>query len=243
MIDETLHNNNRRAHQIVSHPVYDILPDYFVETYPKIAEFLISYYRGLHQGDFAAKEIHDLLNTSDITAIDDKYLVYLEETLLLGQNSFKGLNDSRLALKMSANLYGSKGSKYSLEQFFRIFLGVDAEVIYTKENVFIVDESLIGPDSLRFLVNDKLYQTFAILIRTSLSVSDWIDIYKQFVHPAGLYVEGETQIVSVANVFPVDLFMPYVPLFEPDEIKLVLESPATWLTEFAYVDATAVVID
>jgi len=243
MINETLINTSRRDHQIVSHPVYDILPDYFVETYPKIAEFLIAYYHGVHEGDFAAKEIHTLLNAADITAIDEKYLQYLEDKLLLGQRSFEGLDNSRLALKLSSNLYASKGSKYSLEQFFRIFLGVDAEVIYTKNNVFIVDDSLIGPDSFRYLVNDKLYQTFAVLIRTSLSVSDWIDIYKQFVHPAGLYVEGETRIVTVANVFGEGYFMPTVPLFEPDEIKIVLVSDATWTTEFAYVDITAVVVD
>ena len=66
--------------------------------------------------------------------------------------------------KYSNTLYRSKGTKYSIQQFFRTFFGIDPEIIYTKKNVFKVGEtdSFIGDQSQRFLTNDKLYQTFAI---------------------------------------------------------------------------------
>lgn len=203
MKDETGLILNRREHEIVKHLISEILPTHFVETYPKLTRFLELYYLYLHSVGTPTEDIHDLYTTGDITQIDSKYLVYMEEQLLLGQSFFRGLNDSRLALKLSNTLYKTKGSKYSLEQFFRIFFGVDAEVIYTKENIFILNDpaSEIGAESFRYLVNDKLYQTFALLIRTSLAVSDWLDLYKLFVHPAGMYVGGETVIVPVGTLF------------------------------------------
>jgi len=244
MIDETLINNNRREHQIISHPIYGILPDYFIGTYPKIAEFLEVYYRYSHSDEAVTKDIHKIFTVGDINSLDSNFLRYLEEKLLLGQNSFKGLNDSKLALKLSHNLFITKGSQYSLEQFFRIFFGVDAEIIYTKENVFIVDDSLIGSQSFRYLINDKLYQTFAILIKTSLAVNDWIDVYKEFVHPAGLYFAGETLVVSVANVFG-SVLGDCMPISIPDTEgnKLIVVSEASWTSGSAYVDATAIVVD
>jgi hypothetical protein len=147
----------------------------------------------------------------DLTVIDEKFLANMEQSLLLGQNSFKGLNDSRLALKLSNMLYKSKGTRFSVEQFFRIFFGEEVEVVYTKENVFIVNESEIGFESLRYIIDDKLYQTFAILIKTGIAIAEWIDLYKLFVHPAGIYVGGQVLLSSVARVWPgpPTAFMPF----------------------------------
>tara|TARA_R100000030_G_C3197010_1_gene109868 strand:- start:53 stop:691 length:639 start_codon:yes stop_codon:yes gene_type:complete len=106
------------------------------------------------------------------------------------------------------------------------------DVKYTKENVFIVGNvhdidkekanqnagitpyapeitvsaSRIGPDEQRYLTDDKLYQKYALLIKSTLPIDTWRDIYKLFVHPAGMYVAGEVQIVSIAE--PDYLLMP-----------------------------------
>ncbi len=240
MIDETLKNNNRREHELVNHLISAILPTHFVETYPTLTRFLQLYYLNMHQEGMPTEFIHSLFETADITAIDSRFLKYMEEQFLLGNTSFKGLDNSRLALKLSNNLFKTKGSKYSLEQFFRIFFGVDAEVVYTKNNVFILNESQIGSESFRYITDDKLYQVFAILIKTGAAVSEWMDLYKQFVHPAGLYVQGQTVVTSVARLFGPAFALP-VSRFDSEARLVVLPSLATWGRPIPYVDVTGII--
>ena len=38
-----------------------------------------------------------------------------------------------------------------------------------------------------------------MLVKSTLPIDTWRDIYKLFVHPAGMYVAGEVQIVGVAE--------------------------------------------
>ena len=38
-----------------------------------------------------------------------------------------------------------------------------------------------------------------MLVKSTLPIDTWRDIYKLFVHPAGMYVAGEVQIVSIAE--------------------------------------------
>lgn len=57
-------------------------------------------------------------------------------------------------------------------------------------------ESRIGNKSFKYLKDDKLYQTFALLIKTGTNASKWRDMYKQFAHPAGFYFQGYTVIES-----------------------------------------------
>ena len=70
----------------------------------------------------------------------------------------------------------------------------------------IVSASRIGPDDQRYITDDKLYQKYTLLIKSTLPIDTWRDIYKLFVHPAGMYVAGEVQIVSIAE--PDYLIMP-----------------------------------
>ena len=50
-----------------------------------------------------------------------------------------------------------------------MFYGIDVEVDYPKKDVFTVGSSNIGADSIKFLTNNELYQTFAIRIISELS--------------------------------------------------------------------------
>jgi hypothetical protein len=61
--------------------------------------------------------------------------------------------------------------------------------------------SLIGPDSTNKKITDNgYYQLFSLLIRTPVSIQTWRAMYKDFIHPAGMFLAGETSIVSVANI-------------------------------------------
>ena len=199
--NDTLVDIGRRELAFDGHAVQSILPAFFADDYPKLITLLNYYYEFEDRDESAGKLVHELFFSRDITQTDLKLLSFIEDELLLGQSYFEGFADKRAAAKYSSSLYRSKGTKYSIEQFFRTFFGVDPEIIYTKENVFKVgdDQSTIGIENQRYLTDNKLYQTFALLVKTDIAFNDWKEPYKLFTHPAGMYVGSEVQIVSVVT--------------------------------------------
>lgn len=195
--DKTRKDNNRRALSLQdTHSVKEVLPAYFLTEYPKLVSFLEAYYEYEDAENSPARLIHELFVARDITATDIKLLSFIEDELLLGQQYFEGFDNKRAAAKYSNTLYRSKGTLYSIQQFFRTFFSISPDVVYTKEQVFTVGESEIGAESQRYLTDDKLFQKYAILIKAGLPISEWREEYKLFVHPAGMYIGGELQIVS-----------------------------------------------
>ena len=225
-LDKTLRDINRRPVSVLDKKqISGVLPEYFQTEYPKFGRFLEAYYDYVDGDTSPAKLIDELFLSRDITQVDIDLLSFIEDELLLGQQFFEGFKNKREAADYSSTLYKSKGTKYSIEQFFRVFFNSFVDVEYTKENIFIVGNvhdlkkekenhnagitpyapeitvsaSRIGPDEQRFLTDDKLYQKYALLIKSTLPIDTWRDIYKLFVHPAGMYVAGEVQIVGVAE--------------------------------------------
>ena len=221
--DKTLIDLGRRRLSVLDHkPVSNILPSYFAEEYPKFAKFIEAYYDYADSDVSPHKLIDELFLSRDITQTDIDLLSFIEDELLLGQQYFEGFTNKRAAAKYSNTLYKSKGTKYGIEQFFRTFFGISPEIVYPKENIFIVGNlhdidaekadtsstytpkiliqaSEIGAESQKYLTDNKLYQKYAILIRAAIPIDQWREEYKLFVHPAGMYLGGEVQIVSVAN--------------------------------------------
>ena len=62
-----------------------------------------------------------------------------------------------------------------MEEFFRLFFQQKAEVEYGKESIFTIGDSAsqIGVESLKFIQNNELFQTFGLLIKTGISVNNW----------------------------------------------------------------------
>ena len=207
--DKTLSDNNRRPLNLRQSDIEVVLPDYFKEDYPKLIELFKAYYEWLESnGNFGAR-IERLNRSRDVTQVDEDLLQYIEDELLLGQSYFEGFINKREASKFSNLLYRSKGSLYSIQQFFRAFYGTDPEIVYPKENVFIVGESLIGAESQKFLTDNTIYQTLAILVKIDLPLTVWEEVYKLFVHPAGMYLGAQVQLVGV-NVNTISSNMPEI---------------------------------
>jgi len=200
-----MHNvftDNRRRHLNLREPqVQSVLPEHFADAYPKFIKLLEEYYEW--QGEYESTELlNHLFASRDINETDVTLLSFIEDELLLGENYFEGFGQSeaekRAAANFSSTLFRAKGSKFAIEWFFRSFYGLDAEVIYPKEDIFNVSdvESRIGPDYLNFLTDDKLYQTYALLIRVGIPISQWSEVFKKFVHPAGMYLGSEVLLAS-----------------------------------------------
>ena len=195
-VDRTLIDIGRREPNIREYVIEDALSQHIVESYPKFVSFLRAYFDFEETKESPSHLIQELFYTRDVTQTDLELLSYIEDELLLGQAYFEGFTDKRAAAKYSSTLYKSKGTKYSIQQFFRTFFNVDPDVVYTKRQIFNVGESIIGAESQRYLTDDKLYQQYALLIKTELSVSQWRKPYKLFVHPAGMYLGAEVQLVG-----------------------------------------------
>jgi len=200
--DYTLKDNLRRDYRFTDHHVVEqVLPDYFKADYPKLIKLLEAYNQFEDSDQSPARLVHDVITARDITANDLSLLSFIEDELLLGQSYFEGFTNKRAAAKFSNNLYRSKGTLYSIQQFFRTFFGITPDVRYTKEDRFMVgeDDSRIGFDSQKFLTDDKLYQVFAILIKADIPVDRWREAYKLFVHPAGMYFGGQVLLEATGS--------------------------------------------
>lgn len=82
--------------------------------------------------------------------------------------------------------------------FFRMFFGETPTIVYPKENIFIVSESQIGYESLRFIIDDERYQIYSILIQSGIPIAQWQTLYKAFAHPAGFHLAGDVLTEGIA---------------------------------------------
>jgi len=207
-------DKKRRQLNLSEYQVKSVLPEHFQEDYPKLVTFLEKYYQQL-DSDSPVELLKHLYEKKDIIQTDAELLQFIEDELLLGQAYFQGFSNPRAASEFASTLYRSKGSKFSIEQFFRMFYQQDPDVVYGKDLIFKLNDSAseIGAASDKRITNNKLYQIFAILIKIGLPVSNWEEIYKLFVHPSGMYLEGLVQLVgdgdldvdNMPNVLPAEV--------------------------------------
>ena len=201
MSHERFVHKRRRSLNLREPAIGNILPEHFAGLYPKFINLLKKYYEFQDQNE-STELLNHLFATRDINETDITLLTYIEDELLLGESYFQKFSSNETELRAAANfsntLFRAKGSKFAIEWFFRSFYGEDVEVLYPKENVFKIGEtdSQIGADSLKYITDDKLYQTFALLVRVGVPIAKWRETFKLFVHPAGMYLGGEVFIVD-----------------------------------------------
>ena len=187
--------------------VSQVLPQFFQEQYPRLVYFLELYYK-FTEKESVEKIINELIDIRNISTTELEHL-----DLLIGEIS-DGLDagsfdqnvnaDPRFMARLLSRFYRSKGTQLSAEQFFKAFYGVDVEVTYPKRNIFRLNDkprgSLIGPNSLKYIQDDKRYQIFSVLLKTPLSFSDYEIMYKKMVHPAGFYLAAETETLGFGDL-------------------------------------------
>ena len=203
-VDDTLRDDGRREiAQITGREVQKVVPEHFKTDYPKLISFLEQYYHFEDSDGSPSRLVNDLFYTRDINQVDVSLLSYIEDELLLGQSYFEGFSDKRTAAKFSNNLYRSKGTKFSIEQFFRMFFEVDVDIEYTKTQVFKIGEteSQIGADSRKFITDNELFQQFALKITSELPFKRWQRPYKLFVHPAGMFIGSAVRLEGIVENF------------------------------------------
>lgn len=137
---KTLTDENRLDLNLDKYDVYEVMPGHYDQLYPNLANFLIAYYESLENEDNPAKLVNDLLTNRDVVSVRAEFLGFLSNELLLGKPYFEQFKDKRTALQFSNLLYRSKGTEYSIQQFFRIFYSIDVDVSYGRDFIFNVGE-------------------------------------------------------------------------------------------------------
>jgi len=203
-------NPNLRKYSVKS-----VLPEHFTDQYPNLVAFLEGYYDYLDEDD-VVKLIPELYAIYDIERAEAQQLDQIFSTIAVGA-SRDYFEDPREVLRQFANFYRVKGTQYSAEGFFRAFFGEDIQIEHPKDNIFIVGESQIGIESLRFIQNGALYQIFSVLIKSSIPIAQWRELYKRFVHPAGFFLGGQVVLQlpstnSILNTMPDNIAEPPPPV-------------------------------
>ena len=200
---------NRRPRNFLHRKVRDALPEFFTQDYPKLVTFLEKYYDyldsdGASSFDYKLRKIYQTRDTQETTS--DLLQFLIEE--IAGKNTGGNFIDPSFYAQRIHELHRTKGSRFSIEEFFRAFFQQNAEVVYPKDDIFTIGHdsagplSRIGAESNKFIQNNTIYQVFSILIKSAISQTTWEELYKKFVHPAGFYIAGSvvTDVEAVGTL-------------------------------------------
>jgi len=139
-LDKTLTDVYRHKLDLDKYHVFEALPGHFDTKYPKLVNFLQEYYKTLEEEGAATEALNDLLLNRDVTGAKVELLDFIANELLMGKPYYESFSDKRTSLQYSNLLYRSKGTEFSIKQFFRVFYGLDIEVRYGKDEVFYVGD-------------------------------------------------------------------------------------------------------
>ena len=210
------YHQNRRPRNFLHRKVRDALPEHFTQDYPKLITFLEKYYDYLDSDDASSfdNQLRQIYQTRDTQEVPSKLLSTLISEIAAG-NTGDNFTDPNFYAQRIHELHRTKGSRFSIEEFFRAFFQENVQVEYPKNDIFTVGHdssgplSRIGAESNKFIQNNALYQIYSILIKSPLAQSSWLELYKKFVHPAGFYISGEVQTdveaVGILNA-PLSIF-------------------------------------
>jgi hypothetical protein len=236
MADKTLSDIGRRELDFTGNQIAEALPEWFREDNPKLITLFEKYYENLDSDGNFGHQLHTIPTLRDIAQTAKSNITFIEDELLLGQNYVEGILDNRTGAELSNNFYRSKGTKFGIERFFKMFFNEVPEVIYGKDLVMKVGNN-IGPESGLRITDPTIYQFWGLLIKSGLSSPDWLELYKLFAHPAGMYVGAEVAI-STANA---DISFDFMPIsiaeVAPDAQFVSLASAAP----FAFQDLSGII--
>lgn len=198
----SLKNTLRREDTFFHRKIDEVMPEHILENHPKIVSFLEEYYNFLDSDGAKSfqSDIYDILSYRDTEEIPNDLLNLLVYEIGSKLENVDKFDDERFALGRLPYFYRDKGSAKATEEFFRLFFQTDVEIEYPKKDIFLVGEDEIGPDYEHYIQDYAKYQTYSILLKVGLSVSQYQSLYKKFAHPAGWYFQGEVSFTSEASL-------------------------------------------
>ena len=116
-------------------------PSFYKEDGPVFIEFVKAYYEWLEQSGNAVGEARKLSQYKDIDTTIDDFILHFKEKYLKNIQ-FDTTTNKILLVKNALDLYKSKGTERSIDLFFRLIYGTDAEVRYPADNIFRLSDGV-----------------------------------------------------------------------------------------------------
>ena len=166
-LDKTLTDQYRLPLKLDKYPVVENLPAHFETIYPKFLEFIESYYDEYDGVGSPAELLNELQHNRDMADVTPQLLELIGEELFQGKDYIQSFLDQPTAIQISNLLYRSKGTAFSIEQFFKMFFGFDVDVNYGRNEIFTVgdpiQEKLLFKSEYRSIGKDASGKDVSIL--------------------------------------------------------------------------------
>tara|TARA_E500000318_G_scaffold52949_1_gene49315 strand:- start:3588 stop:4520 length:933 start_codon:yes stop_codon:yes gene_type:complete len=186
-----------------------VVPEHFKEQYPKLVSFLKAYYDYLDSDGQPTNDLKNIFYAKEAGSTSDKFLDLLFQERIPGIDK-ETFPAPRFAYQLLPGFYRTKGTSVAVEGFFRYFFQEDVTQIFPKDNTFIVGESRIGAESLRYIQDSFFYQIYSILIRSNIPRNLWFNYYNEYLHPAGFNIFSEVVFETIPENSQIPETMPTI---------------------------------
>ena len=135
------YQSKRRLKSFQNRKVKESLPEFYTSEFPTLVTFLEKYYNFVDSASgehIFGNDAKQFFATKDIREMPSGLLNSLVSELAGGLKTGENFTDRRYALTRLADLARTKGSRFSLEEFFRLFYQQRAEVEYGKESMGLI---------------------------------------------------------------------------------------------------------
>ena len=125
--------SKRRFKNFQVRKVREALPEYFTSEFPKLVSFVEKYYDFLDSADAThsfGDDLKQIFATKDIGEMPSELLNSYVNELAANLETGGNFTDTRFALRRLAQFLRLKGSRFSAEEFFRLFFQQKAEIVY-----------------------------------------------------------------------------------------------------------------
>lgn len=123
-------------------------PAFYKEEGEKFISFVRAYYEWLEEANNNTYHSRRLLNYRDIDETLEDFIIHFKEKYL-NNIQFTTASNKKLLVKKAQDLYRSKGTERSVDLFFKLVYGVNAEVYVPGEDIFkLSDGEWIKPEYL-----------------------------------------------------------------------------------------------
>ena len=127
--------------KLISPLVENQFPAFYKEDGPQFIAFIKAYYEWMEQTGNITNMTRSLPDFRDIDTTLEEFVVQFKEKYLKNIQ-FDTATNKRLLVKNALDLYRSKGTERSIDLFFKLVYGTDAEVKYPGENILRLSDGI-----------------------------------------------------------------------------------------------------
>ncbi len=125
-----------KNNKYLSTRLYNKLPLFISELYPKFAKFLYDYFVWVDEGGSSHDFITNFLSYHDVDETEIKFVDYFAKTFMV-DFPIEFTVDKRTLIKHIKEYYRSKGSEKSIKFLFKILFNDDVEIYYPYYDILI----------------------------------------------------------------------------------------------------------